>query len=305
MWFGLRVWVRERREQSPRPLFRAHPPHPTPSFPNTYLMVGCCNDADTHAYKGKTVFTETERYESLRHCKWVNEVVPNAPWVITPAFVDAHAIDFVAHDALPYSDASGQAGGGDVYGPVKAMGKFKETVRTDGVSTSDIILRILRGYNDYVLRNLSRGYSRHDLGVSLVTAQRLRARAAVSAAVAAARERTAVAARVASPVRAVLAGGADVEAGLKEFAVGVEAVVDGVISGTLGARATAAADRAVSGFVAAFEDGYARFEDALRSRLRLGKPKAGKPKAGGKKGAAGVRGGGVATPRGGRARRAA
>jgi hypothetical protein len=49
---------------------------------------------------------------------------------------------------------------------VKKMGRFKETQRTDGISTSDIILRIVRNYNDYVLRNLKRGYSRKDLGLS-------------------------------------------------------------------------------------------------------------------------------------------
>lgn len=55
------------------------------------------------------------------------------------------------------------------------MGRFIPTLRTEGVSTSDLILRILKDYNEYVFRNLARGYSRHDLGISLVKEHRIRA----------------------------------------------------------------------------------------------------------------------------------
>lgn len=48
------------------------------------------------------------------------------------------------------------------------MGKFKETKRTSGISTSDIIMRIVKDYNQYVMRNLDRGYTRKELGVSYV-----------------------------------------------------------------------------------------------------------------------------------------
>ncbi|CAK7356406.1 unnamed protein product [Dovyalis caffra] len=141
-------------------------------FPNTYLLVGCCNDEVTHKYKGKTVMTDEERYESLRHCRWVDEVIPDAPWVTTQEFLDQHRIDYVAHDSLPYADASGA--GKDVYEFVKSVGRFKETKRTEGISTSDILMKIVKDYNEYVMRNLARGYTRKDLGVSYVKEKRLR-----------------------------------------------------------------------------------------------------------------------------------
>ncbi|KAL6536807.1 T-complex protein 1 subunit beta [Orobanche hederae] len=153
-------------------------------FPNTYLLVGCCNDETTHKFKGKTVMNAAERYESLRHCKWVDEVIPDAPWVINKEFLDKHRIDFVAHDSLPlkrtgpnrgiYSYADTSGAGNDVYEFVKAVGRFKETRRTDGISTSDIIMRIVKDYNQYVMRNLDRGYTRKELNLSYVKEKRLR-----------------------------------------------------------------------------------------------------------------------------------
>ena len=46
-------------------------------------------------------------------CRWVDEIITDAPWVITEEFINLHKVDFVTHDALPYADASGQAA--DVY----------------------------------------------------------------------------------------------------------------------------------------------------------------------------------------------
>ena len=42
-------------------------------------------------------------------------MIRDAPWTVTPKFLEEHDIDFVAHDALPYADASGN----DVYAVVR------------------------------------------------------------------------------------------------------------------------------------------------------------------------------------------
>ncbi|KAI5300108.1 nucleolar zinc-finger protein, partial [Ascosphaera pollenicola] len=146
------------------------------AFPDVYLIVGVTGDAETHRRKGLTVLSGAERAESVRHCKWVDEVVPDCPWIVTPEFLDEHEIDYVAHDDLPY----GAAEGDDIYAPIKQQGKFLVTQRTEGVSTTGIITHIVRDYDKYIARQLQRGTTRQELNVSWLKKNELEVKRHVS-----------------------------------------------------------------------------------------------------------------------------
>lgn len=74
------------------------------------------------------------------------QVIEDAPWIIDQEFLDKHKIDYVAHDEAPYEGTT--PGQSDIYRFVKDQGRFLPTRRTDGVSTSELLQRIVEGYRD-------------------------------------------------------------------------------------------------------------------------------------------------------------
>ena len=51
-----------------------------------------CNDKETHEFKGRTVMNEKERYEAVRHCRYVDEVLKDAHWSYSDEFMQANKV---------------------------------------------------------------------------------------------------------------------------------------------------------------------------------------------------------------------
>lgn len=70
------------------------------SFASVHLMVGVFPDeAICHVLGSGTAtaprYPHVERCEAIRHVKWVDEIVPDAPWVLDDAFMIDKRIDYV------------------------------------------------------------------------------------------------------------------------------------------------------------------------------------------------------------------
>jgi len=130
-------------------------------FKNVYLIVGVCSDEDTKREKGLTIMTEKERAECVRHCKWVDEVYENGPWIPTLEFLENMKCHYIAHDPIPYpiGDIA------DCYQVFKENNRFLATRRTEGISTTDIMTRIIRNYDLYLFRNIKKGATSEELNI--------------------------------------------------------------------------------------------------------------------------------------------
>nr|ACO12188.1 Ethanolamine-phosphate cytidylyltransferase [Lepeophtheirus salmonis] len=104
-----------------------------------YLKVGIHTDEEITKHKGPPVFNEEERYRMAKAIKWVDEVVKGVPYVTTLETLEKYDCEFCVHG----DDISLTQDGKDTYHLVKDAGKYKECPRTQGVSTTDLVGRML------------------------------------------------------------------------------------------------------------------------------------------------------------------
>ncbi|XP_071381235.1 ethanolamine-phosphate cytidylyltransferase isoform X1 [Centroberyx affinis] len=104
-----------------------------------YLIVGVHTDAEISKHKGPPVFTQAERYKMVRAIKWVDDIVEGAPYVTTLETLDKYNCDFCVHG----DDITLTVDGKDTYAEVKREGRYRECKRTQGVSTTDLVGRML------------------------------------------------------------------------------------------------------------------------------------------------------------------
>ena len=108
-----------------------------------YLYVGILSDEECTSYKRKPVLTAEERRLNILHSRYVDEIIMNVPNVVTNEFIDKHSIDIVAHAHNVEEDSFYHY----QYKIPKELGIFKRLEYTNGITTTDIIKRVLSQFS--------------------------------------------------------------------------------------------------------------------------------------------------------------
>jgi len=122
----------------------------------THLVVGVNSDESITKCKAAPLMKDDERLAMVRSCKFVDEVVPNTPYIMNKEYIDfifqTYNVDYIIHGDDPCI-----VDGKDVYETAKRAGKFRTIPRTEGVSTTDILGRMLVLTKDHHLKAESAG----------------------------------------------------------------------------------------------------------------------------------------------------
>lgn len=118
----------------------------------TELLVGIHSDEAILENKGPTVMTLKERVNAVEACRWVTKSIPHAPYVTSLPWISHYGCQYVVHGDDITSDSSGE----DCYRFVKAAGRFKVVKRTPGISTTDLVGRMLLCTKTHFIHSLEK-----------------------------------------------------------------------------------------------------------------------------------------------------
>ncbi|KAL2041053.1 hypothetical protein N7G274_005997 [Stereocaulon virgatum] len=116
----------------------------------TELLVGIHSDEEILENKGPTVMTLKERVAAVDACRWSTKSVPYAPYVTSLPWISHYGCQYVVHG----DDITSDSGGEDCYRYVKAAGRFLVVKRTPGISTTDLVGRMLLCTKNHFIKSL-------------------------------------------------------------------------------------------------------------------------------------------------------
>jgi cytidyltransferase-like protein len=127
----------------------------------TSLIVGVNSDVSITECKGAPLMNDKERLTMVKACKFVDDVVEDCPYIMSAEYlqwvIQTYQIDYVVHGDDPCI-----VNGRDVYESAKESGKFRTIPRTQGVSTTDIVGRMLLLTKEHHYHNQDETSSRGD-----------------------------------------------------------------------------------------------------------------------------------------------
>jgi ethanolamine-phosphate cytidylyltransferase/choline-phosphate cytidylyltransferase len=103
------------------------------------LVVGVHSDETVREYKRAPVMTMLERIQVIAACQFVDEVIPDAPLVVSREWIDLHQLDLVVH-----GDDLDEETLGMMYGDPRDLGILEIIPYANGISTTDIMERVRR-----------------------------------------------------------------------------------------------------------------------------------------------------------------
>ena len=99
-----------------------------------HVMVGVNADDEAASHKRRPIQVMEDRIAAVAACKYVDEVIPDAPWVFDASWIEKYQIDLVVHGD-DYSKEQQR----HLYRIPIDKGIFRTVAYTKGISTTKIL----------------------------------------------------------------------------------------------------------------------------------------------------------------------